>query len=66
LLVTAGTGLNANYTAGVVTLATGAQQAIAAGSVSLTASTTNWVFVNASGAVAVSTSVPLLGVVLDE
>jgi hypothetical protein len=64
LLVTAGTGLNANYTAGVVTLATGAQQAIAAGSVSLTASTTNWVFVDASGAVAVSTSVPLLGVVL--
>jgi len=64
LLVTAGTGLNANYTAGVVTLATGAQQAIAAGNVSLTASTTNWVFVNASGAVAVSTSVPLLGVVL--
>jgi hypothetical protein len=64
LLVTAGTGLNANYTAGVVTLATGARQAIAAGSVSLTASTTNWVFVNSSGAVAVSTSVPLLGVVL--
>ena len=64
LKVTAGTGLNADYAAGVVTLATGARQAIAAGSVGLTASTTNWVFVNDSGAVAASTSVPLIGVVL--
>ena len=62
LLVTAGTGLNVNYTAGIVTLPTGARQSISAGSISLPASSTSYVFVNSSGVVSSSTSYSLQGV----
>ncbi|NDC40622.1 MAG: hypothetical protein EBZ77_03585, partial [Chitinophagia bacterium] len=65
LLVTQATTTSISYTAGVVTLATGARQVISAGTIgSLTGSTTYYIFVNTSGTVSSSTTYPLVGVPL--
>lgn len=57
LLVTDGGSLDADYTTGVVDAA-GSRYTPAASSVLLTASSLNWIYVNSSGVVTTSTTVP--------
>ncbi|MBW4677768.1 MAG: hypothetical protein KME52_28370 [Desmonostoc geniculatum HA4340-LM1] len=64
--VTASTGLSIAYQGGSVTLPSGVILAIAPGTLSVTASTTNYVFINRTGSVQSSTTRPLFGIILAE
>lgn len=59
LKVTAGTGLSANYTGGIVLLPNNTQAAIAPGIIALANDAVNYVFVTDAGAVASATALPL-------
>jgi len=57
--VTAGTGLSVNVVGGVYTLDTGIAATIASTTLSLPASSTSYVFINSTGAIATSTIIPV-------
>lgn len=58
LKVSAGSGLSVNYTGGTVTREVGTDAVILPGSVALTNNATNWVHVDSSGTVVVTTTEP--------
>lgn len=62
--VTAAAGLSVNYLGGTVRLSNGTYAVIAPGTIPVPASATSFVFVNASGGVAVSTTRPVDGLEL--
>ncbi|MCC5644811.1 hypothetical protein LC607_18070 [Nostoc sp. CHAB 5824] len=64
LLVSAGTGLSVNYTGGAITLEDGTLTVIAPSAITVPASSTSYIFVNTSGAVAVSSTYPTRGLML--
>lgn len=64
LKVTAGSGLNFSYTGGVVILENGNVATISPGALVATNNATNWVFVDTSGVVAVSTTEPTSKMIL--
>ena len=64
LQVTAGSGLIANYTAGIVTLLDGSLATIAAGTISLPANSTVYIYVDRAGTVQQSTIYPPAAYVL--